>query len=303
MKKLKLILLLFFYSIIISNAQEPKQYTKAIELLQQGKQDSLRNHLENWELTEPQQAEIYALWLNYYFYESEKEIVSFTNEAPEKESLAIVDSLGNTVGYFVSNINYDEVILQKGYDKIDEGIELYPNRLDFYYGKARLLFDYSISYQECFATLEKIFTQHKHNNGNWHWTHNEPLGEAADSIIVDTTQNYIVSFLDAEQISYASQLADLALKLFPNNTMYLADKAAILYNKGDYQGALNSYLNILKNTPNDYLVVYNVAYLYEKIGDYKKAKKYYKIAKKSDDSNIALQATEALDYLENINKK
>ena len=302
MKKLTFFILSLISSILICNAQEATKYTKAVELLQQGKQDSLKVYLENWETTEPEQAEIYALWLNYYFYESEKEIVSFTQETPEIESLAITDSIGNTVGYFTSNINYDKIFLQKGYDKIDEGIALYPNRLDFYYGKAKLLFNYSESYQECFNTLEKILIQYKNNNGNWDWTLNQPLGNEADTIIINSTQHYIVSFLEAEQISFATQLADKALEIYPNNTMYLADKAAILYNIGDIQGALNSYLNILKITPDDYLVVYNVAYLYEILGDYKKAKKYYKLVKKSGDNQMAKQAAEALDYLKN-NKK
>lgn len=122
MKNLTLVILFFISSIITCNAQEPTQYTKAVELLQQGKQDSLKVYLENWENTEPKQAEIYAL---------------------------------------------------------------------------------------------------------------------------------------------------------------------------------NSYLNILKNTPNDYLVVFNVAYLYETLGDYKNAKKYYKMVKKSRDPQISQQATEALDYLKN----
>lgn len=302
MKNLTLVILFFISSIITCNAQEPTQYTKAVEFLQQGKQDSLKVYLENWENTEPKQAEIYALWLNYYFYESEKEIVSFTKETPEKESLAITDSTGNTVGYFISNMNYDEVLLQKGYDKIDEGIALYPNRLDFYYGKAKLLFNYSESYKECFNTLEKIFIQHKKNKGNWDWTLNKPLGSEADTTIINSTQHYIVTFLDAGQTLFAEQLTDIALEIYPNNTMYLADKAAILYNNGDIQGALNSYLNILKNTPNDYLVVFNVAYLYETLGDYKNAKKYYKMVKKSRDPQISQQATEALDYLKS-NKK
>ena len=65
---------------------------------------------------------------------------------------------------------------------------------------------------------------------------------------------------------------------------------------------LTEYLNILKNTPNDYLVVFNVAYLYETLGDYKNAKKYYKMVKKSRAPQISQQATEALDYLKS-NKK
>lgn len=53
MKNLTLVILFFISSIITCNAQEPTQYTKAVELLQQGKQDSLKVYLENWENTEP----------------------------------------------------------------------------------------------------------------------------------------------------------------------------------------------------------------------------------------------------------
>ena len=116
-------------------AQETTYYTQAVSLLHQGNTDSLKVHMQAWEQVEPNNAEIYALWLNYYYMTAGKEMVKFQEEEPLETSLAIVDSTGNTVGYMVSTVVYNEETLQKGYDKIDEGIVLYPNRLDFYFGK------------------------------------------------------------------------------------------------------------------------------------------------------------------------
>lgn len=276
-------------------AQETAYYTQAVSLLHQGNTDSLKVHMQAWEQAEPNNAEIYALWLNYYYMTAGKEIVKFQEEEPLETSLAIVDSTGNTVGYMVSTVVYNEETLQKGYDKIDEGIALYPNRLDFYFGKTRVIVTCSDNYPACISEFEKVFTRQKENKGKWEWTFNQALGNGSDSLIINNTQSYITAMIDAGENSYASQLIDLSLQTYPNNVYFWADKAALLYQSGDLKGALNAYLKILKTDPNDYLVAYNIAYLYENMGDLKKARKYYKLATQSSEPDIAQSANQALE--------
>jgi tetratricopeptide (TPR) repeat protein len=124
--------------------------------------------------------------------------------------------------------------------------------------------------------------------------------QTSDSLIINNTQSYITAMIDAGENSYASQLIDLSLQAYPNNVYFLADKAALLYQSGDLKGALNAYLKILKTAPNDYLVAYNIAYLYENMGDLKKARKYYKLATQSSEPDIAQSANQALEDIKKV---
>lgn len=279
-------------------AQESAYYAKAANLLRQGNTDSLKVHMQAWEQAEPNNAEIYALWLNYYYMTAGKEMVKFQEEEPLETSLAIVDSTGNTVGYIVSSVVYDKETLQKGYDKIDEGIALYPNRLDFYFGKIRVIITCSKNYPACISEFEKVFARQKVNKGKWDWTFNQPLENGSDSLIINTTQSYITAMLEAGENTYATQLINMGLQAYPNNVYFLADKAAILYHSNDLKGALNAYLKIFKIAPNDYLVAYNIAYLYENMGYLKKACKYYKLATKATQPEIVQSANQALDDIQ-----
>lgn len=298
MRHIETFLITLLFSLATCWAQESAYYTHAVSLLQQGKADSLKVHIEAWEHTEPNNAEIYALWLNYYYTTASKEIVNFQEEEPLEASLAIVDSTGNTVGYMVSSVVYDKETLQKGYDKIDEGIALYPNRLDFYFGKIRVIITCSKNYPACISEFEKVFARQKVNKGKWNWTFNQPLENGSDSLIINTTQSYITAMLDAGENTYATQLINMGLQAYPNNVYFLADKAAILYHSNDLKGALNAYLKILKIAPNDYLVAYNIAYLYENMGYLKKACKYYKLATKATQPEIVQSANQALDDIQ-----
>ena len=66
---------------------------------------------------------------------SHQEILALTTDQPNGESLVLKDSLNQTAGFLGSQIHYDQTELKKGLNKIDEGIKLYPNRLDMRFGK------------------------------------------------------------------------------------------------------------------------------------------------------------------------
>ena len=97
----------------------------------------------------------------------------------------------------------------------------------------------------------------------------------------------------------AAVLIERALKSYPENVMFLSDKAGLAFNKGDMKMALKQYLKILEIAPEDYLVMTNVAYLSELTGDVKNARKYYQMVKDSNDPEFAPIAVSALDALNN----
>ena len=104
-------------------------------------QDSLRQKeiLIKWERETPKDPELITSYYNYYFLKSRQEIVSLTTNQPSGESLVLKDNSNNTAGFLGSTIHYNEYWIEKAFSKINEGIKLYPNRLDMRFGKIHTL--------------------------------------------------------------------------------------------------------------------------------------------------------------------
>lgn len=295
--------LTFIFTILVTSvlafAQSGNRYEEAVSLLNQGKAEELKTYLEKWEEEEPQHSEIFPLWLNYYYYISGEEVVELVKEPPVGgQALVMTDSLGKPAGYMLSRIVYDAEVLAKGYEKIDQGIALYPDRLDFYFGKTHLLMNCSNDAAAAVALLSSVMDRHMSKSGSWTWTMNEPL-ENEEERLISSVQDYIAALFDIGDLDNAAVLIERALKSYPENVMFLSDKAGLAFNKGDMKMALKQYLKILEIAPEDYLVMTNVAYLSELTGDVKNARKYYQMVKDSNDPEFAPIAVSALDALNN----
>lgn len=265
MKRTFALILALFCALAVSYAQVAEKYDSAVSMLNSGDMEGMKAHLEAWEAEDPQCPELPALWLNYHFLES-----------------AVQD---------------DVTLLVKGFEKIDKGIGLNPDRLDFYFGKAHLLLNYSHDYPAAETLLKSILERHEKDSGAWKWTFDEPV-EDADQVVKDALQDYIAAFFESGEFGYAEDVIDMATEVFPLDPILLSDKAAIAYQKGNYQGALKQYLEVLKITPNDWLVMTNVALLYDQTGDLESAQEYLRRVKLSKDPEFAEYAVAALAEME-----
>ena len=81
--------------------------------------------LTEWEKSNPNDAELFTSYFNYYFNKSKDEIlVVSAGEPPAGEKyLSLSDSLGKYAGFIGSQINYEKSYLKKALDKITEGID------------------------------------------------------------------------------------------------------------------------------------------------------------------------------------
>lgn len=95
--------------------------------------------LHEWEKTDPNDAELFTSYFNYYYLKSRQEILTISADQPSGESFSIEDSLGEEAGYIGSQIMYLNEPLEKCFNKIDEGLLLYPDRLDMRFGKIYVL--------------------------------------------------------------------------------------------------------------------------------------------------------------------
>ena len=150
--------------------------------------------LNKWEKVNPNDAELYTSYFNYYFTESIREVMAIEREPNSPESLEMYDSINNIKAYINSKIDYDDAFINKGFEYINIGIQKFPNRLDMRFGKIHV---YSqINYWEDYTNeiLKSIDFSNEIDN-QWTWTNNKKL-DAPKEFFLGTVQDYVVRLYD-----------------------------------------------------------------------------------------------------------
>lgn len=235
-----------------------------------------REILIQWENAEPSNAELYTSYINYYFRLSRKEGISINMNPPKNEGFSITDSLGRTVGYLGSQVVYDMDIFQKGMDKIDKGIQLFPNRLDMRFGKI-----YSLGVVENWETFTneiiKTIQYSAVNKNNWTWTYNEPLTDAED-FLLSAIQDYQVQLFETEDndlLENMSLIAKEILIFYPNHIESLSNLSIVYLLSGEFEKGIETLQRAEKINPKDVIILANIAHGYKLDGNYAKSIEYY----------------------------
>lgn len=135
------------------------------------------------------------------------------------------------------------------------------------------------------------------NKNKWLGTLDEPIKTNGVSYLRECVQDYFVDFINADDMTSAESVVDAAIRLYPKDAVFLADKGTICYYSNDLNGALKWYLASRENAPDDMLVADNIARIYDKLGDKQNAIKYYRIVAESGDENYAESASARLKNL------
>ncbi|MDR1678928.1 MAG: tetratricopeptide repeat protein [Prevotellaceae bacterium] len=247
-----------------------------------------REVLEAWEKAKPNDAELYTSYYNYYFFKSKEEIVSLTTEVPEGEALILTDSLGKTAGYMGSQLFYDENLLQKAMEKIDKGIELFPDRLDMRFGKIYGL-QQAKKWQQFTDEIVKAIQYSKINKNQWTWTNNEKW-EGTEVDFLASIQDYQYALYNTEDDALLPNMRTIAeevLKVYPNSVENLSNIAITYLLTEEYDKAIDFLKKAEKINPKDCIVLNNIAESYKRKGDKENAIKYYeKVIKNGNEQDI-----------------
>jgi tetratricopeptide (TPR) repeat protein len=232
--------------------------------------------LIKWENSDPNDPELFTSYFNYYFLKSRKEVITLTTEEPNGEGFVLKDSLDRTAGYLGSQINYDQSGLKKGLNKIDEGIKLYPNRLDMRFGKIYALGeikDWGKFTSEIIKTVQYSST----NNNNWTWMNNEKK-ETGKDFFLSSLQDYQLQLYNTgndDLLINMRKIANEILKYYPNHIESLSNLAITYLLTQQYDNAIKPLLKAEKINPKDYIVLSNLAHAYKLKGDKEKTIEYY----------------------------
>ena len=247
-----------------------------------------REILAEWEKSNPQDPELFTSYFNYFFQKASKEIISLTTKEPKGEMLVITDSLGNIVGYMGSEITYFEELIQQGLNKIDEGIALYPNRLDMRFGKIYVLGQVE-EWQQFTDEIVKAVQYSKINKNQWTWTNNEKRTDGED-FFLSSLQDYQLDLYNTEDDDLLPNMQTIAneiLKIYPKHIESLSNLAITYLLTGQYDKGIEALLKAEKINPKDCVVLSNIAHGYKLQGDKQNAVKYYeKVVKYGDEEDI-----------------
>ncbi len=232
--------------------------------------------LVEWKNSNPKDAELYTSFFNYHFMKSKQEVLAMSTDEPNGESFVLKDSLNQTAGFIGSKIHFDKTELERGLNKIDEGIKLYPDRLDMRFGKIYALgevFDWKRFTSEIIKTIEYSAK----NDTNWTWTNNEKYDGGEKEFLLDmqTYQLQLYNTGNDNLLKNMREIANTVLKFYPNHIESLSNLSITYLLVGEYDKGIEPLLRAEKINPKDYIVLSNIAKGYKLKGDKKKAIEYY----------------------------
>ena len=253
--------------------------------------------ITDWERLYPGDVELYSLRANYLFMNAFEAVVVMTDEEPDpgKRALEFVDSLGVT-RYMYSKLAPKEDKVNAAKNILAEGITKNPDRLDLRVGKAYLhlqLAEYALAAQEMQSALERSVL----NGDKWTGALDAPIESDSEAGLEGSVQTFFYELANTEDLAPAGSLVDTAIRLYPRNPIYLADKAAVCYFSGDLEEAVKWYISALEIAPDDMLIATNIAHIYEELADKQNAVKYYRIVAASDDEEFAGEANDKIRKL------
>jgi tetratricopeptide (TPR) repeat protein len=268
------------------NSCQERDTTKQLEIL------------KRWEKNDSKNPELFTSYFNYYFLQSKKEVIAMQTDKPAGDSFAIKDSTGNSIGYLGNDTYYDTKIFELGIDKINQGISLYPNRLDMRFGK---IYAYG-QIKDWQKFTNEIIKSVKHSNENdnqWTWTLNEKKENGKD-FFLSAIQDYQLNLYNTgndDLLKNMRNIAEEILKYYPQHVESLSNLSITYLLTGEYNKGIEPLLKAEKINPEDVIVLSNIAHGYKLKGDFKTAIKYYEKVIKYGDNNSINFASQQIEEL------
>jgi tetratricopeptide (TPR) repeat protein len=207
---------------------------------------------------------------------SRQEVLALTTDQPNGESLVLKDSLNQDAGFLGSQIHYNQTELKKGLEKIEEGIKLYPNRLDMRFGKI-YVFGQIPDWENFTSEILKTIEYSVKNKNNWTWTNNEKFDGNEKEFLL-SIQDYQYQLYNTGEDSLLKNMREISMKVLeyhPNHVESLSNLSVTYLLTGEYDKGIEPLLRAEKINPKDYIVLGNIAQGYKLKGDKKKAIEYY----------------------------
>ena len=252
--------------------------------------------LKKWQSERPKDPELFVSFFNYHFMKSRKEVLSLTGQNNSQDGLVMKDSLGKTKGFISSQLSYDEVEIRKGLSVIEDGIKLYPDRLDMRFGKVYVLGqiqDWQAYTKEIIKTVQRSSI----NKNQWAWPGEEDNGEENFLLTIQDYQVQLYNTGDDSLLKYMREIATEILKYYPTHVPSLSNISITYLIAGEYEKGIEALKRAEKINPSDFIVLSNIAHGYKLKGDKANAIEYYKKVIKHGDEKVKAFAKQQITDL------
>ncbi len=258
---------------------------------------NMRKTLLNWEKMKPRDSELFTSYLDYYFLVANNEVHSLETIQPDGE-LIQPESNQKIAEYIASHMSVRKPILSKGIRKIDEGINLYPDRLDMRFGEI-----YVLSQAKEWAVFTRkiieAIDQSVKNKHKWRWTHNEKADDA-ENLFFSTLQDYQIllhNYQEDKLLIYMKEIATEVLKFYPDQVESLSNLSIVYMTNNEVDKAIEVLLRAETITRKDFIILSSLAYAYKQKGDKAKAIEYYQKTVRYGDNDAKRKAKEQIREL------
>jgi tetratricopeptide (TPR) repeat protein len=256
--------------------------------------------LTKWETATPKDPELFTSYFNYYFSKSRDEILVLAAGKPPKgeQALILKDSKSKEAGYIGSQVDYGQLDLQKAFSKINQGIELFPNRLDMRFGKIYVLGQIK-DWTNFTSEIIRAIDYSSKNSNKWTWTNNMKQQGGKD-FFLSSLQDYQMQLYNTGDDGLLSNMQDIAnvvLKYYPDHIESLSNLSIAYLVTKKYEKALVPLLKAEKLNQKDFIVLTNIAYAYKENGEKGQAIKYYERVLKFGDAQAKKMAKEEIEKL------
>ena len=286
MKKSVLLLLAICFGPLGFAQDYQEQFLTAFE---SGNDSTQRVVLDAWKLATPQDAEYFVAEFNYHVNLAYSEVMGILPDPPQGEAFAITDSTGEVVGYMGSYMSWDSVHTDMAVQVISEGIEAHPNRLDMHFGYIHFLGQAKL-WEDFAGGIEAVLAQDDANAHGWMWSDNEPFNEPDFPGFFQDYQVTLFNEQDPSLFPYNIRISNAVLKYYPEDIPSITNLGVIAYYQEDLESATTHFQHALDLDPTDMIVVFNLAYMYETLGEVDKAIATYELALASEDPEASAQA-------------
>lgn len=215
-----------------------------------------RELLEKWGKEKPEDAELFTSYFSYY--------------------VKLFQKTGN------------QNFFKLGADKINKGIELYPDRLDMRFGEI-YLFGLIEDWNDFTKSIIKAVDYSSKNNNEWIWKNNEKR-ENGKEFFLSSLQNFQIKLYNTKENALLLNMREIAIKIleyYPDDVASLSNLSSTYILTGEFEKCIMPLLKAERLAPEDPIVLNNLARTYQLKGEREKAIKYYEETLKYIDEKSA----------------
>ena len=262
--------LFIFISLIVTISVKADDFkTSFYNLLEKGDFELAEIFLREWEENDSVNPNLFLARFNLFLNKAYKTYIVLDREVDEENDGLILEK---DLGSVHKGEEWNDSLFHLALAAIDEGIMYYPDRLDFRLSKTSA-YEYRNDFKHLSDLAIDLLEYHNANECQWKWTEDSLLTNVeAKEIMLEYLHDYerILS-----ENSNDDRLLDLNLRYYPDDPIALTLKGSIEYDAGRIDEAKKLLEHAYISSPEDPLIVNNLAYISMVVGDKERADALY----------------------------